>query len=105
MQATRVIAANQNRKGILEAKRSARVNAPSRRVFGAYALGCRSGIGDQRQFEDALQGRANVLHVHIDLARDQRLMRDQRTSKVQTAIDVEFRLRFNLLRQYLSENQ
>ena len=62
------------------------------------------GIVFDRQFQNGGKGRPSVFHISIDAPREQRLMSDVSAGKKKPPLHMQARLRFQVLRQHLAQD-
>ncbi len=74
-------------------------------IFGAHLFQNHCRIGDAAALQHVGECGAGVFRIHIDIAREQRLVRQQRSSQIQLALHRLMRARFDVLRDDLAQDQ
>ena len=103
LQSPRLSAAHQNRKRVVETQRLADRQVELLRILLFDLIVNRARIGDRRMLEYRRVSRAGVFRIEIDLARQQRIVR-QVSAQLKLAFNCDS-ARFEHLRHDLAENR
>src|SRR5581483_545752 len=99
----RVVAADEDRERVIEAEGLEPCDMKTRGVLALDAAEDLVRIRERRQLEDSRQRRAGVFDVRVDLARDERVVREI-APEVEAPLDRQARARFDRLRHDLAQN-
>ena len=105
MARARVFAANGHGEGIVEAEGIEPVEMKTAGIFGADLFENNRRIGDAAALQHVGERGSGVFRIHIDIAREQRLVREQRSAEIEFAFHRLVQARFDVLRDDLAEDE
>src|SRR5882724_2883509 len=105
VQLASVLAANDHGKRVVEPKRRAECEAEPVFIELFHSAIDFLLVAAGRLFEHGSEGRAGVFGIEIDASSQDRLMADESTREIETALDFQMSTRFDDLREHLAENQ
>src|ERR1700730_17979314 len=104
VQLRRVLSTHEHCERVIEPERRHHLHTEPSAILFLYAMKYGGRIAPGRFIQIRGEGRASIFGIKIDFPRNKRLMTEQRTAEIDAPFHVQRRMRLNLLREQLREN-